>query len=105
MTRFVGPDGCSEAENGVMLHEGPGARAVPHRGRLGLFHFAILLPDRPSLGRFVQHLAARAVQWNASAKPAPSRRCSLGIREGLDSEWGPLKQVCEYQSGRELLHV
>lgn len=27
------------------------------RGRLGLYHFAILLPDRPALGRFVQHLA------------------------------------------------
>ena len=37
----------------VMLHERPGARAAPGRGRLGLFHFAILLPDRPSLGRFV----------------------------------------------------
>ena len=41
----------------VMLHERPGARPAPHRGRLGLFHFAILLPDRPSLGRFVRHLA------------------------------------------------
>ena len=27
------------------------------RGLLGLYHFAILLPDRPSLGRFVRHLA------------------------------------------------
>jgi catechol 2,3-dioxygenase len=41
----------------VMLHERPGARAAPKRSRLGLFHFAILLPDRPSLGRFVRHLA------------------------------------------------
>ena len=40
-----------------MLHEHPGAREAPRRGRLGLFHFAILLPDRPSLGRFVRHLA------------------------------------------------
>jgi catechol 2,3-dioxygenase len=40
----------------VMLHEHPGASEAPHRGRLGLFHFAILLPDRPSLGRFVRHL-------------------------------------------------
>jgi catechol 2,3-dioxygenase len=40
----------------VMLHEHPGAREAPHRGRLGLFHFAILLPDRSSLGRFVRHL-------------------------------------------------
>ena len=41
----------------VMLHERSGARAEPKRSRLGLFHFAILLPDRPSLGRFVRHLA------------------------------------------------
>jgi catechol 2,3-dioxygenase len=41
----------------LMLHERAGARAAPSRGRLGLFHFAILLPDRPSLGRFVRHLA------------------------------------------------
>ena len=40
----------------VELHERPGARSVPHRGCLGLYHFAILLPDRPSLGRFVRHL-------------------------------------------------
>ncbi len=41
----------------VELHERPGAAPVPRRGRLGLFHFAILLPDRAALGRFVAHLA------------------------------------------------
>jgi catechol 2,3-dioxygenase len=41
----------------VILNECPAARAAPPRRRLGLFHFAILLPDRPSLGRFVRHLA------------------------------------------------
>jgi len=40
----------------VLLDERPGARPMKNRGRLGLFHFAILLPDRPSLGRFVRHL-------------------------------------------------
>lgn len=34
------------------------ATPVPRRGRLGLYHFALLLPDRPSLGRFAAHLAA-----------------------------------------------
>ena len=38
------------------LRERPPARPLARRGRLGLFHFAILLPDRPSLGRFVRHL-------------------------------------------------
>lgn len=40
----------------VELREKPGAHRVPRRGRLGLYHFAILLPDRPSLGRFLAHL-------------------------------------------------
>ena len=39
------------------LHERRGARAVPRHGRLGLFHFAILLPDRAALGRIISHLA------------------------------------------------
>src|SRR3982751_5659711 len=42
----------------VTLETKPGLRAAERRGALGLFHFAILLPDRPSLGRFVAHLAA-----------------------------------------------
>jgi catechol 2,3-dioxygenase len=41
----------------VELYEEPGTRAVGRRGLLGLYHYAILLPDRPSLGRFVKHLA------------------------------------------------
>ena len=41
----------------LVLHEHPGARPSSRQGRLGLFHFAILLPDRPALGRFVKHLA------------------------------------------------
>jgi catechol 2,3-dioxygenase len=40
----------------VELRERRGARPVPRRGRLGLYHFALLLPDRASLGRFVVHL-------------------------------------------------
>ena len=40
----------------VELRERPGARPMPRRGRLGLYHFAILLPDRAALGRFLRHL-------------------------------------------------
>ncbi|MBI4521637.1 MAG: VOC family protein, partial [Gemmatimonadetes bacterium] len=40
----------------VELRERRGTRPVPHRGRLGLYHFAILLPDRAALGSFVRHL-------------------------------------------------
>jgi catechol 2,3-dioxygenase len=41
----------------VVLHEKAGARPMTSRGRLGLYHFAILLPDRASLGRFVRHVS------------------------------------------------
>jgi catechol 2,3-dioxygenase len=41
----------------VELHERAGARPVAKRGHLGLYHFAILLPDRAALGRFVAHLS------------------------------------------------
>jgi catechol 2,3-dioxygenase len=49
----------------VDLHERPGARPAPRRGRLGLFHFAILLPDRPSLGRFMRHLGKAGAKAGA----------------------------------------
>jgi catechol 2,3-dioxygenase len=42
----------------VLLHHREGATSVPRRGRLGLYHFAILLPNRAALGRFIAHLAA-----------------------------------------------
>src|SRR3954462_5850710 len=51
----LGPQG--EDREIVHLHELASARPVPQRGLLGLYHFAILLPDRASLGRFVAHLA------------------------------------------------
>jgi catechol 2,3-dioxygenase len=50
----------------IELHERKGARAVPRRGLLGLYHFAILLPDRASLGRFLKHLG------NLGAQPGMS---------------------------------
>ncbi len=49
----------------VELRERAGARPMVQRGRLGLYHFAILLPDRPSLGRFVRHLGESGVRAGA----------------------------------------
>jgi catechol 2,3-dioxygenase len=49
----------------VLLDGRHGARPMRARGRLGLFHFAILLPDRPSLGRFVRHLGEIGVEAGA----------------------------------------
>ena len=50
----------------IELHELPGAKSTPVRSRLGLYHFALLMPDRPSLGRFVRHLGAIDVRAGAS---------------------------------------
>src|SRR5205085_6381729 len=50
----------------VVLEERTGVRPAPRRGRLGLYHFAILLPDRASLGRFMLHLGELGVRAGAS---------------------------------------
>lgn len=50
----------------VQLQERPGARPVARQGLLGLYHFAILLPDRPALGRLVAHLAELGARAGAS---------------------------------------
>jgi len=44
----------------VRLRQRPDAR--PAHGELGLYHFAILLPDRPALGRFAAHLGRLGVR-------------------------------------------
>ena len=49
----------------VELRELVGARPAPRKGALGLYHFAVLLPDRPSLGRFVRHLGDIGVRTGA----------------------------------------
>jgi catechol 2,3-dioxygenase len=49
----------------LRLREQRGAAPVPRRGRLGLYHYAILLPDRPAFGAFLTHLG------------------SLGLRPGM----------------------
>ena len=50
----------------VQLSERKGARPIPQHGRLGLYHFAILLPGRAALGRYVQYLAEIGAQAGAS---------------------------------------
>jgi catechol 2,3-dioxygenase len=50
----------------VELREHPGAAPVPPHGRLGLYHYALLLPDRADLGRFVRHLARLGIRAGAA---------------------------------------
>lgn len=58
--------GAADGTPLVELHAVPRTRPVPPRGRLGLFHFAILLPNREALGRFIAHLSAIGAQAGAS---------------------------------------
>ncbi len=44
------------------LMEVPGTQAAGRPARLGLFHFAILLPDRAALGRLYRHLSTTGIR-------------------------------------------
>jgi catechol 2,3-dioxygenase len=50
----------------VELRERRSARAIPVHGRIGLYHFAILMPSRGDLGRFLKHAIARGVHVDAA---------------------------------------
>lgn len=69
----------------VELRERPGATPVPRRGRLGLFHFAILLPERAALGRFVAHLASIG-EYAGMADHLVSEAIYLSDPDGLGIE-------------------
>lgn len=60
----LGPHGDDTAV--IELEEKQGVAPVPRRGRLGLYHFAIRVPDRAALGRFVAHLSNVGVSAGAS---------------------------------------
>jgi catechol 2,3-dioxygenase len=87
----------------IELREHPGARAVPRRGSLGLYHFAILLPDRPSLGRFIRHLGNIGAPAGASDHLVSESLYlqdpdNLGIEVYADRPRGTWRRV-----GRELM--
>ncbi len=50
----------------VVLRERVNAARVPRGGLLGLYHYALLLPDRSALGRFLAHLRHRGVSAGAA---------------------------------------
>ena len=69
----------------VELRRYAAARPVPRRGLLGLYHFAILLPDRAALGRFIAHLADIGVRAGM-ADHAVSEAVYLTDPDGLGIE-------------------
>ena len=67
----------------IHLHERKGARAA--QGEYGLYHFAILLPDRAALGRFATHIL-RAGLRVATADHLVSESFYLSDPDGLGIE-------------------
>jgi catechol 2,3-dioxygenase len=67
------------------LREKPGVRRVPARGLIGLYHFAILLPERADLGRFIVH-AANSGTRIAAADHLFSEALYLTDPDGLQVE-------------------
>lgn len=87
----------------VVLEHRPGTRAVRPGTRLGLYHFAILLPDRPALGRFVQHLSRFGARAGA-ADHLVSEALYLQDPDGLGIEVYRDRPRTEWQRiGRELM--
>jgi catechol 2,3-dioxygenase len=95
----------------LTLTEVPGARAV--RGTSGLYHFAVLLPDRRSLARLLYHLAESEVEIPGAADHGVSEALYLqdpdgnGIelyRDRRRNEW-PVDDLGRLQMGTEELDI
>jgi catechol 2,3-dioxygenase len=81
VVRMGGADGTPLVE----LEERPGASPVPRRGRLGLYHFALLLPGRAALGAFLGHLAGLGLR-PGTADHSVSEALYLTDPDGLGIE-------------------
>lgn len=92
------------ASSPALLHLRSGASPFPsHRAeRLGLYHFALLVPDRVALGGLINHLSSRGVPI-ASADHAVSEAIYLWDPDGLGIEVYADRPRSEWRaSGREL---
>ena len=95
----------------VVLNEKPGARAV--RGTTGLYHFAVLLPDRRSLARLLYHLAETNTGVQGASDHGVSEALYLSDPEGNGielycdrrrREW-PVDDIGRLQMGTDELDI
>jgi len=87
----------------IELTERKGARPVAPRSRLGLFHFAILLPDRASLGRAMLQLHQAGIDLGM-ADHLVSEALYLSDPDGLGIEiYADRKRSDWRTAGEELL--
>ncbi len=89
----------------AVLREKRGIEPAPRTGRFGLYHFAVLLPDRPSLGRFAAHLYSLGVR-PGMADHAVSEALYLTDPDGLGIEvYADRPRSSWTQHGDELVMV
>ena len=87
----------------VWLHAKRGIQPAPRRGAFGLYHFALLLPDRARLGRFVAHLVRLGTRVGA-ADHLVSEALYLTDPDGLGIEvYVDRPQGAWRYAGRELV--
>jgi catechol 2,3-dioxygenase len=87
----------------VELNVRSGVAPVPRGGRIGLYHFALLLPDRPSLARFVRQLSELGVRAGMSDHLV-SEAIYLSDPDGLGIEVYADRPRTEWRhSGRQLV--
>lgn len=87
----------------VELRERPGALPAGRPARLGLYHFAVLLPNRPALGRVVRHLSGMGVAVGAGDHLV-SEAIYLHDPDGLGIELYADRPRSEWRRiGRELM--
>lgn len=58
--------GAANTDRALLELRAGAGRQTSRRGRLGLYHFAVLLPDRSALGSLLGHLLAQGVQPGAA---------------------------------------
>lgn len=89
----------------VELFERPGAAPAPQRGRLGLYHFALLTPDRATLGRFIRHAGELDVRLGM-ADHHVSEALYLSDPDGLGIEvYADRPRSAWQRTGRQLVMV
>ena len=95
--------GADDEERPILaLHTTPGVKRA-RRGALGLYHFAILLPERAALGRFAMHLSALGARVG-SADHLVSEAFYLSDPDGLGIEvYADRPRSAWRRRGRELV--
>jgi catechol 2,3-dioxygenase len=94
--------GTDQAEELLVLVEEPGA---PSPGRsTGLFHFALLLPERADLARWLTHAAEGGVQLTGLSDHFVSEAIYLRDPDahGIELYWDRPREVWEGQVGQRL---